>query len=589
MTNISFINRLYPRDMKRQRVRACTVGLLTIFLMTLATSCLSKEPTTPITKPGEATLFYNAAVITMNPEHPQAKALSVRNGNIVAIGSLGEVEAATGPIGERIDLLGKTLLPGFIDAHGHLSLIKMFMGFENLAPPPVGPVNKIHDLLALMKTKAQSTPPRQWVMGRGYDDSLLAEQRHPTREDLDKVSTEHPVFILHVSAHLASCNSKCLEIIGVDKNTADMPGGKFRRMPDGQTPNGVMEEHAMHAAMLPLMQSSPGQGLQRLKQAQQRLASFGITTAQDGAASSADWQLLTRAAETDQLILDTVAYPLMSEIEKTQSTEWPVGQYRKNLKLGGVKLVLDGSPQGKTAWLSQPYFHPPHGKSAGYSGYPALTDKALEGFLSKFFAQGLQVLAHANGDAAAEQLINSVEKVTHEQGGSDRRTVLIHAQTLRNDQLDRIGKLNIMPSYFVAHTFYWGDWHRDSVLGEERAKRISPLKSTLERGIPFTIHNDSPVVPPDMSRLLWTAVNRRTRSGQVLGAEERINVIDALRGVTILAAYQNFEEDIKGSLEPGKLADMVVLSDNPLLMDPMTLDQLEVLMTYKAGKVIYSK
>ncbi|MGV6806402.1 MAG: amidohydrolase, partial [bacterium] len=263
--------------------------------------------------------------------------------------------------------------------------------------------------------------------------------------------------------------------------------------------------------------------------------------------------------------------------------------YSDHFRIGGMKLFLDGSPQGKTAWLSHPYHIPPEGKGADYRGYPTSTDEALAEHFAAAYERGVPVLAHTNGDAAAEQLINAVTAANDKYGQEDRRTVMIHAQTVRDDQLDRMKLEGMVPSFFVAHTFFWGDWHRDSVLGPERAARISPLKSALDRDIVFTTHTDTPVVPANFLHLMWTAVNRETRSGETLGADQRVSALDALKSVTINAAWQYFEEESKGSITPGKRADMVILSDNPLKVDPSAIKAIQVVETIKDGETVYRR
>lgn len=203
------------------------------------------------------------------------------------------------------------------------------------------------------------------------------------------------------------------------------------------------------------------------------------------------------------------------------------------------------------------------------------------------FKNNFQVLVHSNGDAATDQLIRIVKALTEKYGKADRRLVLIHGQVLREDQLDAIKELDIFPSLFPSHTFYWGDWHRDVTLGPDRAARISPTQSALQRGIKFSIHNDAPVVRPHALRLLWSAVNRRTRSNQILGADQQITPLEGLKALTIWSAYQHFEEDHKGSIEVGKLADFAILSDNPLTVAPLTIKDIQVLETIKEGKSIY--
>ena len=280
-----------------------------------------------------------------------------------------------------------------------------------------------------------------------------------------------------------------------------------------------------------------------------------------------------------------VAYPWGMVQPDQIINGYQYGSYNSGLKIGGVKLSLDGSPQGKTAYLSKPYHVPPHGQDETYRGYPSVSDPTAYELIEKYLSAEIPIIVHANGDAAAQVLIDAVEAARPQH---DHRTVMIHAQTVREDQLTRMKSLRIIPSYFSAHTFYWGDWHRDSVLGPERGMRISPTASTVARGMPFTVHNDAPIVPPDMIRLLWATTNRVTRSGKILGKEQRISTYNALMAMTYYSAYQNFEEDMKGTLEVGKRADFVVLSEDPLTLPIEDLLGLRVERTYVAGREVYS-
>jgi len=533
-------------------------------------------------------IYSGGTIITMDPEQPRAEALLVRDGRIVALGARAKLEGMTEADAEHVDLQGFALLPGLIDAHGHLGMVVALQRFVNVASPPVGGVANIDELVAALEDKVAATPAGEWVLGFGYDDALLAEARHPNRDDLDSASREHPIFLLHVSGHLGTCSSKCLEVLGINADSPDPEGGVIRRRESSSEPNGVLEEGAVLGLLTRVMQANDeSERLAWLEGAQDYFASRGITTVQDGATSPDDLAFFQRAAEMGRLKLDVAAFPLV--LLYTGPVEgFPFSRdYVNGFRVGGAKLLLDGSPQGKTAWLTEPYHEPPEGRDADYRGYGLMRDQDLIDALHAYFREGVPVLAHVNGDAAGDQLISAVEQVRATLGDADRRTVVIHGQTLRADQVARLGENSLMPSYFVAHTFYWGDWHRDSVLGEQRASRISPLATTLELGVPFTIHNDSPVVPPDMMLLLSSAVNRVTRSGQVLGAAERISVEEALKAITINAAYQYFEEDNKGSLEAGKLADLVILSHDPTEVDPMFLKDIKVIETIKAGETIY--
>ncbi len=426
-------------------------------------------------------------------------------------------------------------------------------------------------------------------MGWGYDDSLMAEGRHPSRYDLDAVSTEKPIMLSHVSGHLMACNSKCLELAGITAESENPPGGVFQRVEGSQTPNGILEESAIYRIYALLPEASEEQRLFMLAQAQAYYARHGITTVQDGASQLSHIGDLQKTAANKKLYLDVVGFRLLSKGESIGEAFSVSSDYQDHYRVGGIKLVLDGSPQGKTAWLTEPYAHPPHGQGKGYKGYPRLDDAEVNGFVSESFSRGIPVLAHANGDAAADQLVNAVTLANEALGAADRRPVMIHAQTVREDQIDKMQVQGIVPSYFVSHTFYWGDWHRDSVFGEERASRISPLQSTVKRNMRYTTHNDTPIVPPDMMRLLWSGVNRVTRSGEVLGADQRVTPLEMLKSMTINAAYQFFEENNKGSIEVGKLADLTVLSDNPLKVDTMAIKDIQIEETIKEGETVYRR
>jgi predicted amidohydrolase YtcJ len=297
-----------------------------------------------------------------------------------------------------------------------------------------------------------------------------------------------------------------------------------------------------------------------------------------------------KAAEDGRLIMDVVAFPdiVMLTDESVMSGPYYGREYRNNFRIGGVKLTLDGSPQGRTAWLSKPYFKVPPGRKRGYAGYSTLTDKQAIAAVSRAFRNNWQVMVHSNGDAATDQMIRAVRAASAQYPGGDRRPVLVHGQVLRENQIDTLKQLGIFPSLFPMHTFYWGDWHRDTVLGRKRAENISPTGWFLKRGMMFTTHHDAPVAFPDTMRVLSATVNRTTRSGKVLGPKQRVEPLVALKAMTLWAAYELFEENNKGSIEPGKLADFAILSDNPLSVPRENLADIKVVETIKADKRIFS-
>jgi predicted amidohydrolase YtcJ len=535
------------------------------------------------------TLYVGGPIITINDSQPTAEAVLVRGGRIVAVGARSEVESqANGPIA-TIDLKGKALLPGFVDPHGHVVMVGLQALAANLLPAPDGEGNGIPALRRILRdwtTKNGKIIERYGVIiGFGYDDSQLEEQRHPTRADLDAVSSDIPILIVHQSGHLGVLNSKALEEAGLTKDTSNPPGGAFRREADGATPNGVCEEAAFFAAAGKLLGRLDAQAyLDMIKAGAAFYTSFGYTTVQEGRAMPGSATMLAKAGEEGLLDVDVVVYPDIFESLKEIA---PSRDYKNRVRIGGAKATIDGSPQGKTAFLSQPYYKPPVGQGPDYRGYAAITKEQIVDAVDLAFTNGWQILTHANGDAAVDWLIAAVGDATAKHGPGDRRAVLVHGQTARLDQLPRLKELAILPSFFPMHTYYWGDWHRSSVLGPERAERISPCNSARKLGMIFTSHHDAPVANPDAIRVLSATVTRVTRSGYVLGPQERVDTLTALKAMTIWPAVQYFEEASKGTIEPGKLADFVILSDNPLAVKPEELITLKVVETIKDGKSVY--
>ena len=534
-------------------------------------------------------IFIGGSVLTMEPTDERVDAVAIRDSRILAAGSGREVLGLRGPKTVVTELGDRALLPGFVDGHGHLAKVAASLGFANLASPPVGAVTDIDTLVDELRRFAteRALAPGSWIVGRGYDPAFLAEGRRPTREDLDRVSREHPISITHVSGHLAVANSLALEMAGVGPETPDPPGGVIRRLYGSRIPDGVLEESAMgffNTGLVP----APSAEVERaqLAEAQRIYAAAGLTTAQEGAMFPPEQALLETAASEGRLFIDVVGYAFWANARASLADK-QTGVYSGRFKLGGMKLMLDGSPQGRTAWLTKPYHVVPEGLGESYCGYAAMPDEQAASLAESAYRQGWQVIAHCNGDAAADQFIQAIEQAGRSHPGRDRRPVMIHAQTVREDQLDRMATLGILPSFFASHVFYWGDYHRDSVLGEERARRISPLRSAARRGLRFNIHNDSPVVPPDMLRLVWCAVERRTRSGVLLGEDQSISVMQALRAITIDAAYAHFEEGEKGSIVPGKLADLVVLEADPTRVAPADIQHIAVVETIKEGLTVW--
>jgi hypothetical protein len=545
------------------------------------------------TAAGPADLIYSGGpILTINDAAPMAEAVAVRAGRILAVGTRAHVEATRGPGTRMVNLEGRTMLPGFVDPHGHVAMVGLQAVGANLLAAPDGEGNDIPALIRILRDWAarNEAAVRRYglIFGFGYDDSQLKERRHPTRDELDQVSTEVPVLIIHTSSHLAAANSKALEKVGITAATPDPVGGVFRRRDGSREPNGVMEENAMIAGAGPLLGSlDEAAWLAMIRAGSEFYASFGYTTCQEGRAMGPTLANLTKAAERGLLAVDVVAYPDVLAAADQLGGPLHGRAYRNRLRIGGAKISLDGSPQGKTAWLTRPYHVIPPGLPPDYRGLQtAPTDATIEA-VSRCFERNWQILMHANGDAAIDLMIAAVREATRRHGRGDRRPVMIHGQTLRADQVDALRDLGIFPALFPMHTFYWGDFHRDSVLGPERAENISPTGWLMSRGMMFTSHHDAPVARPDSMRVLSATVTRRSRTGDIIGPRHRVPVATALKAMTIWAAHQHFEEASKGSIEVGKLADFVVLSDNPMSVDPEALAALKVVETIKEGASIY--
>ncbi|MEM9255309.1 MAG: amidohydrolase [Pseudomonadota bacterium] len=538
------------------------------------------------------TLYTGGSIITIDDNSPRAEAVAVKDGRIVSVGRLEHVNAWRGDETETFDLKGRTMLPGFVDSHGHVVFGGLQAMSANLLPPPDGTVKDIASLQAELKQwlmdNAEIVNEIQLIIGFGYDNAQLAELRHPTRADLDAVSTDIPIMIIHQSGHLGVANSRALAMAGIDASSKNPAGGVIQRDANGE-PNGVLEEYAFFPVLTKNLARIGEEGLFDFARAGTRLwASFGYTTAQDGRSSGEIGNVLQYLADNEGLPVDVVAYPDVLEardyIEDSQSNE-----YKNGFRVGGCKLTIDGSPQGFTALRDRPYYKPVGDYPPNYAGYAAITKEQVQSAIDWCYQNGFQVITHANGEGASDMLIVALKKAQSQYKDIDNRPVLIHGQFLREDQVDSYQQLGVFLSLFPMHTFYWGDWHYAHTVGPVAAQNISPTGWLVERDMMFGTHHDAPVALPSSVRVLSATVTRRTRSGRILGENHRVDVMTALKAMTIWPAWQHFEEKDKGSIEVGKRADFVILSDDPTAIDPEKLAEMEVLTTIKDGKIVFEK
>jgi predicted amidohydrolase YtcJ len=545
---------------------------------------------------GKAILYHNGDILTMEGDSAvYVETLVVRDGKILFAGRKDEALKQAGADHTEVDLQGRFMAPGFIDAHGHAYGAGFQKMAANILPPPDGTVTDIESLITTLKQwyadlgKTGKSP--KVIVGFGYDDSQLKEKRHPVADDLDKVSNTLPVILVHQSGHLQALNHVALAAVGLDASTADPQGGVIRREKDGKTPNGVLEETAGAMVMFKLFSKfDSSMSANMVKAGVQAYKEFGFTTVQEGAATPSMVQAYKDMARAGDLDVDVAAYPVLLASKELMDKQGTSDSYSGHFRIAGIKITQDGSPQGKTAYLSHPYKVPPPGQPKTYRGYPGMPRQSqLDSLVDYAFSKNWQVLMHCNGDAAGDMMIQSVRYASSKLGMADRRPVMIHAQTARYDQLDSMKQLGIIPSFFSMHTFYWGDWHRDETLGQERAFRISPAQTAYRKGLIFTEHHDAPVGLPSSIMILHTAVNRTSRTNSVIGEAEKLTPYQALLSLTRYSAYQYFEEKNKGTLTAGKLADLVILDRNPMKVDPKDIIRIHVMETIKEGRTVFKR
>ncbi|MGB6518175.1 MAG: amidohydrolase [Candidatus Cybelea sp.] len=531
-------------------------------------------------------IFTNADVVTMDDARPTAQAVAIAGGRILVVGSTAEVEALKSGETRVVDLGGRALLPGFVDGHSHFFQVALVAGSANVSAPPVGNVSSIAEIVATLNEFAAAHPSQagQWLIGFGYDGSALNDGREATHDDLDAAFPDTPVLLIHVSAHGCLLNSAALKLVGIHASTPTPAGGVIARKPGTNEPTGLLMETAWLHVLGFMPKPSPQQALRSVASAQASYAANGYTTAQDAPAISPVMALYERAAGEGLLSIDLVAYAdadeLVNRVEN--GLKFPTS-YFGHLRIGGVKLVLDGSPQGKTAYFTQPYLTDGPNGEKNYCGAPVIAAEEVNKAVAFAYDHGAQVLAHCNGDAAVDMMLEA-----HRAAGAPagRRTTIIHSQFARRDQLQQYADYGFVASFFTNHAYFWGDVHVKN-LGQERAFFLSPMRTARGLGIRTSNHSDFFVTPLDPLFIAWTAVNRLSRSGHVIGPDERVTPHDAFKALTIDAAYQYGEESQKGSIVAGKLADLVVLDRNPLEVDPLEIKNVRVVRTIKEGQTIY--
>ncbi|MFM8414688.1 MAG: amidohydrolase [Planctomycetota bacterium] len=537
-------------------------------------------------------IIRGGPIVTVNSGQPTAEAVAIADGKIVAVGSEADVMKLAGPATAITNLAGRTLVPGFVDGHSHFFSVITVQTDALVASPPAGPCTSVADVIAQLKDlqARRAIQPGEFIMGYGYDPDLLAEKRPPTKQELDAAFPDNPVMIVHVSSHGAMLNSRALAKFGITAATPTPPGGVIGREPGSQEPSGLLFETAFLPIFAKLPGPAPDKQLELLRTGQELYAKQGITTAQEGATMKEQLDLLRLAARRGLLEIDVVALPFITEIDEIFGGKPPTADkdYSGRLRIGGVKIVADGSPQGKTSWFTTPYLTGGPAGEKDWRGEPTFPQVELNAMVKKVYDGGAPLFVHVNGDAAIDSFLEAHRAAAGDDPARPRGTVGVHSQFIRRDQLEKYRAWSITPSFFTIHCFYFGDTHVAN-RGAAEADFISPLKTARRLGLRPSNHTDFNVAPLDQIFPIHTAVNRVSRSGRVLGEAERVTPLEALEAVTIDGARQYGEEDRKGSIEPGKLADLVILSGNPLAVEPAAIKEIRVVETIKEGRTIWPR
>ena len=532
-------------------------------------------------------LIENARIITMDARAPNADTLFVEDGKIVWVGMAAdrlEELLAERPDTQRIDLSGKTVLPGFVEPHMHLPPLAMLHRFSNVGPNRFATSDAA---LAQLRADAAKLEPGDWVVGRQFDPSLQQGPDHLTKDLLDTVSTEHPVFVYNASLHLAYCNSVALHIAGIDATTEDPQGAQLGRDENGE-PNGVLKAGP---AMAMVARHNPKLREQNLAEA--CLGVFGsanrvgITTLCDqgtgtfqGLAELDLYQSLRDSGRMTARFRYSVSQAAASKWDDAD-IQWGKGD--EWLRRTGWKIVSDGSNQGRTGLQRDAFI------GSDSTGMAYIEKDELDAAVEKRLREGWAICVHANGDAAIDRVLDAFAKAKAK--GLDpaaKRCRIEHCSILHDEQIDKMVELGLSPSFLIGHVHYWGKAFVDDIFGPEKAAKLDRTGSCEDLGIRWTVHSDDPVTEMNPLRCIENAVTRNMwRSDQLLSPEERVPVEAALRAMTIDAAWQCHSDHEVGSLETGKFADFVVLAEDPTATEPERLSQIKVLETWVGGRQVY--
>ena len=566
----------------------------TIYPLMLSTVCLgfSLTSSNALAQSGNVAdaIYAGGDIVTIDDAHPTAEALAIKDGKILFIGDRAEADKLKGNATKVIDLGGKTLMPSFIDAHSHYINSLSVANQAKVYAPPSGLGKDVKGVVTEIKNFADDHKvlKGELIMAYGYDDSVMPDGRPLTRDDLDAAFPDNPVRVDHVSMHGAVMNSLALKKYGYSAATVTPPGGVIVRNAANE-PYGLIMESAFLQAIEKSEPMTPQQEIEATKAGQMLYAQAGITTAHEGATHLANFQTMKRATDAGVNFIDVIAYPFITDVDKIIA-EFPVSEWRKyrnRFKVGGVKITIDGSPQGRTARFTTPYLTGGPAGEKDWLGELTFPQETVNEMVKKVYALGVPLNLHANGDGAIDAFFTAHEFAAAGDLMKNRNVTMIHAQFTRKDQIPKYVQYKIRPSFYTLHTYYFAETHITN-RGRDQTMYISPMRDAIDAGIHPTNHTDFVVAPLDQMFMLWSAVNRISRAGAEIGPGQRVTPLEGLKAMTIWPAEQYGEQGSKGSLQAGKLADLVILDKNPLKVEPMTIKDIKIVETIKEGKTIYN-
>lgn len=528
-------------------------------------------------------LFINGEVMTINPKEEIHSAVAVEGNRIIAVGSTEEILQWRNENSRIIDLNGRTLLPGFIESHIHITIYgtnELSVSCKDTS------IQTISDLLKKLTERAKETPKGEWIRAWGFNDTTIADGRFPTKEELDAISADHPIMIVRACGHISAVNSYALKIASINKDTPDPEGGKIGRDENGE-PNGLLLENA-HMQMFQIASFSREEIRKAHAVASEHFVQKGITSIHDATGYGIS-NIEALKEDTENGIIKQRVYAMVGALNEAEkvvkhflASDVKTNDGNERFKYGPVKLFLDGSSSGPTVWTREPYDSDPHNYGIHY-----FSQEEIEELFIPAHQKGWQITAHAQGDAAIDMLLTCIEKANRLYPRKDSRHRIEHAGIAQQDLIERMKKEGVVPTPNPAFFYEYGNGYVKNY--GDRANGMYPLNSYIQKGVHAAIASDCPVTDFNPMRGIHSAITRKSPTGKVIGENERIGLLEAIRMYTWNGAYASFSEQETGSIETGKLADLIVLDRSILKADLDEIPAIRVECTMINGEMVYEE